>query len=462
MGYKRYEKYKDSGVEWIGEIPEHWEILKLKNILLINDGGTWGEESDDEEGTIILRSTEIKIDGSWDLQEPARRKLSPKEKKRCLLKTGDLLVTKSSGSEQHIGKTAIVNKDIERLKCAFSNFMQRLRVNRNTCPKFVYYFINSYVGRTQLQYLSTTTTGLGNITSQILNAIIIPYGGYDEQTAIANFLDHKTTEIDSLIADKEKLIQLLQEKRQAIITEAVTKGLDPNIPMKDSGVEWIGKIPEHWNITRVKYICSESAIYGLNETANNYEDEGVRLIRTTDINEYGNLDDKINGVFISEEKAKGYILKTGDILVSRSGSLGLSLYFDEKKYGKCSYASYLVKFRTNRYNHPRYLFYFTKSESFYHQIQTALVSSTISNFNGQKYANMKLPLPSYHEQKAIANFLDQKTAEIDSLISDIQNQIAKLKEYRQSLIYEAVTGKIDVRDFTSNTEGVVLDAKNTN
>lgn len=212
---------------------------------------------------------------------------------------------------------------------------------------------------------------------------------------------------------------------------------------KDSGVEWIGEIPEHWNITRVKYICSESAIYGLNETANNYEDEGVRLIRTTDINEYGNLDDKINGVFISEEKAKGYILKTGDILVSRSGSLGLSLYFDEKKYGKCSYASYLVKFRTNRYNHPRYLFYFTKSESFYHQIQTALVSSTISNFNGQKYANMKLPLPSYHEQKAIANFLDQKTSEIDSLIADKEKMIQLLQEKRQAIISEAVTKGLD-------------------
>jgi len=216
---------KDSGVEWIGKIPEHWEILKLKNILLINDGGAWGEESDDEEGTIVLRSTEIKIDGSWDLQEPARRKLSPEEKKRCLLKTGDLLVTKSSGG-QHIGKTAIVSEDIERLKCAFSNFMQRLRVNRNTCPKFVYYFINSHVGRTQLQYLSTTTAGWSNITSQILNTIIIPYSGYDEQTAIANFLDQKTAEIDSLISDIQTQIAKLKEYRQSLIYEAVTGKID--------------------------------------------------------------------------------------------------------------------------------------------------------------------------------------------------------------------------------------------
>jgi len=212
---------------------------------------------------------------------------------------------------------------------------------------------------------------------------------------------------------------------------------------RDSGVEWFGEIPQHWNITKVKYICSESAVYGLNETADNYEDDGVRLIRTTDINEFGNLDDKNNDVFISKEKAKGYILKTGDILLSRSGSLGLSLYFDEEKYDKCSYASYLVKFRTNRFNCPRYLFYFTKSDSFYHQIQIGLVSSTISNFNGQKYANIKLPLPSYFEQASIANFLDEKTAEIDSLIADKEKLIQFLQEKRQALISEAVTKGLD-------------------
>jgi type I restriction enzyme S subunit len=282
--------------------------------------------------------------------------------------------------------------------------------------------------------------------------MILPLPSYYEQKAISNFLDQKTAEIDDLIADKEKLIELLQEKRQAIITEAVTKGLNPNVKMKDSGVEWIGEIPEHWEITKLKYICSESAVYGLNESAENYVEEGVRFIRTTDIDNKGNLDNSMGGVFLPEEKVKGYILKTGDLLVSRSGSLGTSLYFDEDKYGKCSYAGYLVKFRANSKNCPKFLFYFSKSNIFYIQIQLALVSSTISNFNGNKYANMILPLPSYYEQKAISNFLDQKTAEIDDLITEIKLQIQKLKEYRQSLISEAVTGKIDVREFQNKNE----------
>lgn len=208
---------------------------------------------------------------------------------------------------------------------------------------------------------------------------------------------------------------------------------------KDSGIEWIGEIPEHWEITKLKYICSESAVYGLNESAENYVEEGVRFIRTTDIDNKGNLDNSMGGVFLPEEKVKGYILKTGDLLVSRSGSLGTSLYFDEDKYGKCSYAGYLVKFRANSKNCPKFLFYFSKSNIFYIQIQLALVSSTISNFNGNKYANMILPLPSYYEQKAISNFLDQKTAEIDGLIADKEKLIELLQEKRQAVITEAVT-----------------------
>lgn len=447
MGYKRYEKYKDSGVEWIGEIPEEWNAYRLKNSIKSCKTGIWGDEPEGNSNDIsCIRVTDFnRVNMEVSIDNLTLRSLPKNKQKEYLLKKGDLLIEKSGGGEkQPVGFVVAYNHDLPAI---YSNFIARMELDSNIAHPGFFKYVHAAMYSIRLNTRSIKqTTGIQNLDTGYYFNEIVPYPPVEEQNKICAFLEQKTGEIDSLIANKEKLIQLLQEKRQAIITEAVTKGLDPNVPMKDSGVEWIGEIPEGWSITKIKYICSESAVYGLNETADNYEDDGVRLIRTTDINEFGNLDDKINGVFISEEKAKGYILKTGDILLSRSGSVGLSLYFDEEKYGKCSYASYLVKFRTNRFNCPRYLFYFTKSDSFYHQIQTALVSSTISNFNGQKYANIKLPLPSYFEQTAIANFLDQKTAEIDSLIADIQTQIAKLKEYRQSLIYEAVTGKIDVRN----------------
>jgi type I restriction enzyme S subunit len=447
MGYKRYEKYKDSGVEWIGEIPEEWNAYRLKNSIKSCKTGIWGDEPEGNSNDIsCIRVTDFnRVNMEVSIDNLTLRSLPKNKQKEYLLKKGDLLIEKSGGGEkQPVGFVVAYNHDLPAI---YSNFIARMELDSNIAHPGFFKYVHAAMYSIRLNTRSIKqTTGIQNLDTGYYFNEIVPYPPVEEQNKICAFLEQKTGEIDSLIANKEKLIQLLQEKRQAIITEAVTKGLDPNVPMKDSGVEWIGEIPEGWSITKIKYICSESAVYGLNETADNYEDDGVRLIRTTDINEFGNLDDKINGVFISEEKAKGYILKTGDILLSRSGSVGLSLYFDEEKYGKCSYASYLVKFRTNRFNCPRYLFYFTKSDSFYHQIQTALVSSTISNFNGQKYANIKLPLPSYFEQTAIANFLDQKTAEIDSLIADIQTQIAKLKEYRQSIIYEAVTGKIDVRN----------------
>lgn len=420
-------------MEWIGEIPEEWNAYRLKNSIKSCKTGIWGDEPEGNSNDIsCIRVTDFnRVNMEVSIDNLTLRSLPKNKQKEYLLKKGDLLIEKSGGGEkQPVGFVVAYNHDLPAI---YSNFIARMELDSNIAHPGFFKYVHAAMYSIRLNTRSIKqTTGIQNLDTGYYFNEIVPYPPVEEQNKICAFLDQKTGEIDSLIANKEKLIQLLQEKRQAIITEAVTKGLDPNVPMKDSGVEWIGEIPEGWSITKIKYICSESAVYGLNETADNYEDDGVRLIRTTDINEFGNLDDKINGVFISEEKAKGYILKTGDILLSRSGSVGLSLYFDEKKYGKCSYASYLVKFRTNRFNCPRY--------------QTALVSSTISNFNGQKYANIKLPLPGYFEQTAIANFLDQKTAEIDNLIADIQTQIAKLKEYRQSIIYEAVTGKIDVRN----------------
>jgi len=140
-------KMKDSGIEWLGEIPERWQISKMKYLISRNDGGIWGEEFDDN-GTIVLRSTEISIDGTWNIQDPAMRRISDQEKSKSFLKEGDLLITKSSGSKLHIGKTALVTKKIEQLNCCFSNFMQRLRPKDEMLPKLLFYFLNSYIART--------------------------------------------------------------------------------------------------------------------------------------------------------------------------------------------------------------------------------------------------------------------------------------------------------------------------
>ncbi|MBA7532720.1 hypothetical protein ES705_24950 [subsurface metagenome] len=216
---------KDSGVEWLGEIPAHWEVKKLKHVLLRNDGGVWGDDYD-ENGTIVLRSTEQTIEGEWCIDEPAIRRIDAGEYKKSKLICGDLLITKSSGSELHIGKTTLVTKNIEDMNCCFSNFMQRIRLLSNYSPKYIYYVFNCILGREQLVYYSNTTTGLANLSSTIIGNIHIAIPNYSEQQAITDFLDRETASIDSLIGRINQAIEKLQEYRTTIITAAVTGKID--------------------------------------------------------------------------------------------------------------------------------------------------------------------------------------------------------------------------------------------
>ncbi len=205
-----------SGVEWLGKIPEHWEVKKLKHVLLRNDGGVWGDDYD-ENGTIVLRSTEQTIGGEWCINEPAIRRINAEEYKKSKLICGDLLITKSSGSELHIGKTTLVTKKIEDMNCCFSNFMQRIRLLSNYSAKYIYYVFNCILGREQLVYYSNTTTGLANLSSTIIGNIHIAMPNYSEQQAITDYLDQETSRIDNLVSRINQAIEKLQEYRSATL-----------------------------------------------------------------------------------------------------------------------------------------------------------------------------------------------------------------------------------------------------
>ena len=220
-----YSEMKDSGVEWIGAVPKHWDVRRTKWLLSRNDSGTWGSDFDDH-GIIVLRSTEQKISGEWNILAPARRRLSPSEYAACRLEEGDLLVTKSSGSQLHIGKTSIVTRDVADLDCCFSNFMQRLRVDRNAMPRFLWYVFNGNRGRSQLDYYSDTTTGLANLNGEIIGNVTLAVPPLAEQFAIARFLDHADRLIRRYIRTKQKLVELLLEQKQATIHQAVTGQID--------------------------------------------------------------------------------------------------------------------------------------------------------------------------------------------------------------------------------------------
>jgi len=223
----------------------------------------------------------------------------------------------------------------------------------------------------------------------------------------------------------------------------MTPNLKPYPTYKDSGVEWLGKVPEHWEVRRLKQICTRSAIYGANVPAEQYSNTGTRFIRTTDITESGEL--KKSGVFLPTELVKDYLLENGDLLLSRSGTIGRSFLFDENRHGQCAYAGYLVRFVPNKKVVPKYIFRFTQTTAFDGFLKAIAISSTIENVNGEKYASCLLPLPPLPEQTAIVRFLDYMDRRIKRYINAKQKMIKLLSEYKQALIHQAVTGKIDVR-----------------
>jgi len=220
-----YTTYHDTGIEWLGQVPSHWEVCRLKSRLVKNESGIWNDRHNTH-GTIVLRSTEQTISGGWRIENPARLVLSPEERETYLLQVGDLLVTKSSGSPDHIGKTSLVTEEIASLACAFSNFMQRLRVDKDTHPKLIWYYLNSPVGREQLIFQSTTTTGLGNLNGKMLGNCIIAIPPLAEQGAIVEYLDAQTARIDAAIAAIRRTVALVGEYRERLVADVVTGKVD--------------------------------------------------------------------------------------------------------------------------------------------------------------------------------------------------------------------------------------------
>ena len=221
---------------------------------------------------------------------------------------------------------------------------------------------------------------------------------------------------------------------------------------KRSDVEWLGDLPAHWRPMRFKFGCSRSALYGANESAESYSLEGIRFLRTTDIDDSGSLVDDV-AVYLPEQLVQEYLLSDGDILISRSGTLGRALHYQSDLHGPCAYAGYLVRFVPKPTLDSRFAFHFTKSHAFTGWLSVTAIQSTIGNINGQKYGNLHLPNPTFGEQRTIADFLDRETTRIDQLIEKKQRMVDVFEEREEATFLGFVTGlKSDGPKKTSGVE----------
>lgn len=441
---KGYDIYKDSGVEWIGEIPEHWSLTKLK-FLGEAFGGLIYSPNDlvdnSDQGKLVLRSSNIQ-NGKLDLNDNVYVNLEISDK--LTLKKGDILICSRNGSKHLIGKNICIDEQMEGN--TFGAFMM---IFRSKEWKFLSQYFNSPIFTSQSSLFLSST--INQLTSGTLKDFFIAVpNSDDEKTNIATFLDYKTALIDETIEKKKRLIALLKEKRQAVINEAVTKGLNPDAPLKSSGVEWLGEIPEHWKVIKLKQIADAFGRIGYRGYTTSDivgEDEGAITISPSNMK--GNYMAFKNCTYISWEKyeeSPEIKIYNNDILIVKTGST----------YGKIGIVKNLDKKATinpqvlalkNIIINPDYLFNLLRTNYIQYQVETNVIGSTIPTISQTKILNFSLPLPPNEEIETIMLFIQKQMDIIDKTQKLIEKAIEKLQSYRQSLISEAVTGKIDVRDW---------------
>ncbi|MDP1984800.1 MAG: restriction endonuclease subunit S [Sulfuritalea sp.] len=447
MSFPRYPNYKDSGVEWLGEVPEHWDVEPFKRQIDRNDGGVWGDDPDGANDTIVLRSTEQTVDGHWKLDDPAPRKLSESEIGGSLLAENDLLLTKSSGSSLHIGKTTLVTAEIAAMRCCYSNFMQRIRLKPTFLPKLAWHVMNNDLARLQFDLLSNSSTGLANLNATMVGQIVLPVPPIPEQTQIAAFLDRETAKIDDLVAEQRRLMELLKEKRQAVISHAVTQGLNPHAPMKPSGIEWLGDVPTHWAVKRLRFVAALNP--SKSEVANLDRDTVVSFLPMAAIGEDGTLSLETEKAICELENGYTYF-RDGDVTIAK-----ITPCYENGKGALMRGLINGIGFGTTELIVARpkpeetigtYLHYLFISRVF-----RGLGESHMYGAGGQKRVpdefvrNFATAFPPLLEQTQIVMFLDAQLTKLDTLTAEAQRAIDLLQERRTALISAAVTGQIDVR-----------------
>ena len=419
---ERYNEYKDSGVQWLGEIPSHWTIMPLKYSGRFCKGKLPSNTNDNCLGKPIIGASEM--NGNMPSVYSEDNSVP-----QCT--QNDILFLWDGANAGLVSSfhDGIVASTVTKFTCD----------NSNIVSTYLYYLEKNYQ-RYYKERVGGTT--IPHMNSQYIASCPLLIPSIQEQQAIADYLDTATTKIDEAIAQQQKMIDLLNERKQIIINNAVTKGLNPDAPMKDSGVDWIGEICKNWRMYRLKHLLKTNLMYGANESAESEETSYPRYIRITDIDENGKLKPD---TFRSLEplKAEPYLLTRGDILFARSGATaGKTYLFDEDI--KACFAGYLIKAQVSNKLLSRYLMYYTRSGIYDQWKNSIFIQATIQNIGADKYANLRIPLPTIEEQKTIVSYLDTETMKIDKVLDTHKRQISLLQERKQIIINDVVTGKVKV------------------
>lgn len=436
MKFKQYPSYKNSGVEWLGDVPDEWDIYPFWH--LFNRKEITNKTQEQLLSVYLDRGVILHSEGGGMVHKPADNL-----EKYQLVEVNDFVMNNQQAWRGSVG--------VSPYKGIVSPAYLIFSFNKKICaPKFFKYFLRD---KGVVDQFMIASMSVGTIQRQVkwhlLKTIQLSIPSLIEQNTIANFLDTETARIDNLISKQEKLIELLEEQRKSIISHAVTKGLNPNAPMKDSGVEWLGDVPEHWMTPSSKHLLEIPITDGPHETPN-FVDDGVPFISAEAISK-GKIDfDKKRGYITPELNAiysKKYSPKIEDIYMVKSGATTGKVAMVETTE-EFNIWSPLAVFRCNKNKVlPKFLLAVFNSSHFYDALVLNWSYGTQQNIGMGVLSNIEIPCPPLKEQAEIIQHLDAQNTKFDKLISTQSQLIEKLKEYRSSIISHAVTGKIDVREF---------------
>ena len=442
MSLPRYATYRDSGVSWLGNVPAHWKVLRLKRACIVFPSNVDKHSRDDEAAIRLCNYTDVyyneQITSDMQFMEATA---STDQIARFALKAGDTIITKDSETADDIAIAAYVPDDLPGVVCGYHLSMVRPRPE--TAGAFVKRLFDSVYAKARFAVAANGLTRVG-LGQYVLDNVELPFPPFVEQAAIAAFLDRETAKIDALIAEKERLTALLAEKRQATISHFVTCGLNPNALMADSGVTWVGIVPAHWHVQRLKTISPEITVGIVVEPSKYYVDEGVPALRSLNISA-GRITTE-NLVYISPESNEALAksrLHVGDLVSVRSGQTGVTSVVPSEMDG-CNCID-LIIIRKPSQHCEQFLCWFFASDSALRQFASGSGGAIQQHFNIGTAMNLQVPLPPIEEQRAIADFLERETAKLDALSAEAERAVNLLKERRSALIAAAVSGQIDVR-----------------
>jgi type I restriction enzyme S subunit len=447
MSFPRYPEYKDSGVEWLGAVPGHWAVKPLKHACCVFPSNVDKKSYDGETPVLLCNYTDVYyndtiVSGTDFMAATA----TEDQVAKFTLRAGDTIITKDSETADDIAIAAYVPADLPGVICGYH--LSMIRPTQEANGAFVKrLFDSTYVKScVAVRANGLTRVGLGQYEIDNLD---LPFPPFPEQTQIAAFLDRETAKIDELVAEQRRLMALLKEKRQAVISHAVTRGLNPNAPMKPSGIEWLGNVPEHWRVGKCGFYLSILSGFAFPSVGFSEDETDTKLLRGINVGiSRLKWNETVYWRRVPDDGLDNYEMQAGDLVIGMDRPLiseGMRVAKVKSSDLPCLLLQRVASLKTGIQLDADYLLGLLSSEMFVAHFSPDTTGVSVPHISPEQINNFVIPVPPVVEQKAIVEFVGIESAKFDTLTTEAQRAIDLLQERRTALISAAVTGQIDMR-----------------